>query len=75
MYTPDDMLDSMTGGLNLFSEAGAENYSQMPSWQSGGGGLLSSVADYVTFLRMLRSAGKWNGLRLLQPETLHSTGR
>jgi len=70
MYAPDDMLDPMAGGLNLVSEAGAENYSKMPVWQSGGGGLLSSVADYLTFLRMLLGEGEWNGVRLLQPETL-----
>jgi len=70
MYAPDDMFDPMAGGLNLFSEAGAQNYSQIPSWQSGGGGLLSSVADYVTFLRMILSDGEWDGVRLLQPDTL-----
>lgn len=70
MYLPNDALDPMAGGLNLMSEAGAKNYASMPLWQSGGGGLLSSVADYVSFLRMLINDGEWAGVRLLQPETL-----
>ena len=36
---------------------------------SGGGGLVSTVDDYLTFCRMLVNAGELNGARILTPET------
>lgn len=32
--------------------------------------MLSSVDDYVTFLKLLTNGGEWAGVRLLQPQTL-----
>jgi CubicO group peptidase (beta-lactamase class C family) len=37
---------------------------------SGGGGLLSTTADYYRFCQMLRNGGELNGVRLLGPRTL-----
>jgi CubicO group peptidase (beta-lactamase class C family) len=37
---------------------------------SGGGGLLSTGRDYLAFLQMLLHQGRFNGARLLQPETV-----
>jgi methyl acetate hydrolase len=39
---------------------------------SGGGGLLSTGPDYLAFLQMLLHEGRFNGARLLQPETVAS---
>jgi CubicO group peptidase (beta-lactamase class C family) len=38
--------------------------------RSGGGGLVSTAADYLRFMRMVLSGGELDGARLLQPETV-----
>jgi len=42
---------------------------------SGGGGLLSTTADYLKFLLMLSNGGEYNGVRLLSPQTIQLMGR
>lgn len=39
-------------------------------WQSGGGGLVSTAADYARFLMMLRNGGTLDGKRYLGPRTI-----
>jgi CubicO group peptidase (beta-lactamase class C family) len=39
-------------------------------WESGGGGMVSTVADYSRFLMMLRNGGTLDGKRYLGPKTL-----
>ncbi len=41
-----------------------------PEFRSGGGGLYSTAADYLTFTRMLLQEGSLNGTRILKPETV-----
>ena len=41
-----------------------------PSLVSGGGGLLSTSADYLRFARMLLGGGELDGQRLISPKTL-----
>jgi CubicO group peptidase (beta-lactamase class C family) len=41
-----------------------------PEFLSGGGGLVSSAADYLRFTRMLLGGGELDGVRLLSPRTL-----
>jgi len=41
-----------------------------PDCLSGGGGLVSSAADYLRFTRMLLARGELDGVRLLGPRTL-----
>ncbi|HKS46620.1 MAG TPA: serine hydrolase domain-containing protein [Amycolatopsis sp.] len=41
-----------------------------PEFFSGGGGLYGTPRDYLTFLRMLGAGGVFNGVKLLEPETL-----
>jgi CubicO group peptidase (beta-lactamase class C family) len=38
-----------------------------PEWQSGGGGLVSTMADYARFAQMLLNGGEFNGRRYLSP--------
>ena len=40
-----------------------------PQWFSGGGGLLSTAADYTTFAQMLLNEGEVGGVRLLARKT------
>lgn len=42
---------------------------------SGGGGLVSTVADYALFARMLANGGEAGGRRYLKPETFAEMGR
>jgi CubicO group peptidase (beta-lactamase class C family) len=39
-------------------------------WESGGGGMVSTVADYSRFVMMLRNGGTLDGKRYLGPKTL-----
>lgn len=45
-------------------------YLQSPTFLSGGGGLVSTAADYMRFARMLLGGGELDGVRLLSPKTL-----
>lgn len=45
-------------------------YLKPPSFVSGGGGLVSTAADYLRFARMLLQGGELDGMRLLSPKTL-----
>ena len=46
-----------------------EMYDEPPAYTPGGGGLISSAADYHRFARMLLGEGALDGVRLLRPET------
>ncbi|MGA9574530.1 MAG: alpha/beta fold hydrolase, partial [Lysobacterales bacterium] len=47
-----------------------EMYDEPPAYTPGGGGLISSAADYHRFARLLLGGGALDGVRLLQPETV-----
>jgi CubicO group peptidase (beta-lactamase class C family) len=38
-----------------------------PEWESGGGGLVSTITDYARFAEMLRNGGKLDGKQYLSP--------
>ena len=44
--------------------------SRPPKFKSGGGGLLSTTADYLRFCRMLLRGGSLDGARVLGPKTI-----
>jgi CubicO group peptidase (beta-lactamase class C family) len=46
------------------------NVGQPPRWESGGGGLVSTAADYLRFCEMLLEGGELDGVRLLAPKTI-----
>jgi CubicO group peptidase (beta-lactamase class C family) len=70
MYAPTDLFAPMKGGLVKADDPREGSYSRPKSFLSGGGGLVSTVADYLTFLRAIINGGEWHGVRLLRPETL-----
>jgi CubicO group peptidase (beta-lactamase class C family) len=43
------------------------DYTQVPALPSGGGGLVSTAADYMRFCQMLLNGGQLDGVRLLAP--------
>ena len=58
------------GGLTLQDDPTTSAYLSPPSFISGGGGLCSTAADYLTFCRALINGGELGGVRLIGPKTL-----
>jgi CubicO group peptidase (beta-lactamase class C family) len=57
--------------MKLLDKAGAESmWAKGWSFNSGGGGLASSVADYHRFCRMLLNGGALDGVQILSPKTI-----
>ncbi|MCY4265230.1 MAG: serine hydrolase [Gammaproteobacteria bacterium] len=50
--------------------AGGFDFLSPPAFESGGGGLTSTAADYMKFLQMLLNQGEYNGERLLSEEAI-----
>jgi CubicO group peptidase (beta-lactamase class C family) len=47
---------------------------QEPEFEMGGGGLYSTMGDYLKFVRMVLNLGQLGGERVLKPETVLSLG-
>ena len=47
---------------------------QEPEFEMGGGGLYSTMGDYVRFVRMILDHGQLDGERVLKPETVVQLG-
>jgi CubicO group peptidase (beta-lactamase class C family) len=58
------------GGMTLQDDPTTSSFLQPPSLISGGGGLCSTAADYLTFSRALLNRGELGGVRLIGPKTL-----
>jgi CubicO group peptidase (beta-lactamase class C family) len=43
---------------------------EQTDWTSGGGGLVSTIGDYLRFGLMLRNRGSLDGVKILEPETV-----
>lgn len=70
MYLPNDAMDPMSPcPTPMNSKDNVEN-SERPSFLSGGGGLFSSLSDYLRFTRMIINDGSLDGTRILHAETL-----
>ena len=57
-------------GLTLQDDPATSSFLTPPDFISGGGGLCSTVADYLTFCRALINGGALGGVRLIGPKTL-----
>ena len=58
------------GGMTLQDDPATSAFLTPPSFISGGGGLCSTAADYLTFCRALLGGGELGGVRLIGPKTL-----
>jgi CubicO group peptidase (beta-lactamase class C family) len=58
------------GNLTLQDDPETSSFLSPPPFISGGGGLCSTAADYLTFCRALLNGGELGGVRLLGPKTL-----
>ena len=59
-----------TGELTASEGIPGFSYEEEPSVPSGGGGLVSTVADYFRFAQMLLNGGVLEGVRVLGPQTV-----
>src|SRR6478752_96680 len=57
-------------GITLQDDPTTSSFLSPPSFISGGGGLCSTTADYLTFCRALLNGGELGGVRLIGPKTL-----
>jgi CubicO group peptidase (beta-lactamase class C family) len=58
------------GTIALQDDPTTSSYLQPPGFVSGGGGLVSTAADYLQFARMLLNGGTLNGHRIISRKTL-----
>jgi CubicO group peptidase (beta-lactamase class C family) len=56
--------------LTLQDDPATSSFLSPPDLVSGGGGLCSTAADYLTFCRALLDGGELDGVRLIGPKTL-----
>ncbi len=56
--------------LVLADDPERSGYRQQPSFLSGGGGLVSTTADYLRFCQLLLAGGKLDGVRILGRKTV-----
>jgi len=73
VYAPVDVMDPLKPGLIPADDSLMGGYLEPRRFESGGGGLVSSVDDYLRFMQMLMADGLVpgaDGVRLLRPETL-----
>jgi CubicO group peptidase (beta-lactamase class C family) len=64
------MSDFQGGAPELQPRSTPEEWSTPPVFPSGGGGLLSTVDDYLAFARLLMDGGDHGGRRLLSAESV-----
>jgi len=74
-YFPLDKRDRMAtvyriGKTGAIEPVPFKLYDTPPAFTGGGGGLTSTVDDYLKFIRMLMGKGEVDGVRLLKPETV-----
>ena len=77
-YVPQDKIDRFAtnyvpnprGGLRPSDKPETTRYSRMPTFLSGGGGLVSTASDYMRLCLMLLNKGELEGKRLLKTETV-----
>ncbi len=77
-YCPPEKLDRLTDayvkhpkrGPVLNDPAEKSAWSTRPSFQSGGGGLVSTTRDYHRFCTMLLNGGELDGARIVSPKTI-----
>ncbi len=73
-FTPHAKLarraDPFSFEVMIAAGADSVNIDSPPKFESGGGGLVSTLADYTRFTAMLANGGAFAGARLLSPRTI-----
>tara|TARA_B100000780_G_scaffold276900_1_gene246433 strand:- start:863 stop:1960 length:1098 start_codon:yes stop_codon:yes gene_type:complete len=66
----NDMYHPMDTGYRESPFEVATPIIERPKFISGGGGLFSTVNDYLHFMQMLEAQGKWHGEQVIRSQTL-----
>ena len=82
-YVPAEKIDRFAtnygpnpqGGLQPIDEPETTRYAKMPTFLSGGGGLVSTASDYMRLCLMLGNNGKLGETRLLKGRTVRMMTR
>ncbi len=61
-------------GVTLQDDPTTSSYLHAPTFYSGGGGLVSTAADYLKFCKMILGGGTSGGVQLLSPKTVQLMG-
>ena len=77
-YVPQEKIDRFAalynltedGELELMAPPATGDYTKPPQNLSGGGGLVSTMTDYLRFAQMLLNGGELDGIRLLGRKTV-----
>ncbi|WP_162139638.1 serine hydrolase domain-containing protein [Kordiimonas gwangyangensis] len=77
-YVSEEKVDRLVGIYDLDKEKGLtptgnaliQDFTKEPLFKSGGGGLLSTTADYWRFAQMVANGGGLDGVRILKAETV-----
>jgi len=77
-YVPQEKIDRFAalyslaedGGLELTDPSATGEYAKPPQNLSGGGGLVSTMTDYLQFAQMVLNGGELDGIRLLGRKTV-----
>ncbi len=73
-FTPEQKLgrraDPFSFDFMVASGVDSCNATAPPKFEGGGGGLMSTLADYTRFVAMLSGGGALDGVRVLGPQTL-----
>jgi CubicO group peptidase (beta-lactamase class C family) len=56
--------------MKLQDDPESSRFLRAPAFVGGGGGLVSTAADYLRFCRMLLNGGALDGMRLVSPKTI-----
>ncbi len=64
-----------TGGFVLQDDPATSPFLNKPEFMSGGGGLISTTADYYRFCSMILNGGSLDGHQYIRPETLAMMAR
>jgi CubicO group peptidase (beta-lactamase class C family) len=59
-----------TAPMRLVDDPPSSAFLQPPAFVSGGGGLVSTLSDYLRFCQMLMNGGSLDGARIISPKTL-----
>ncbi|GAB1262888.1 serine hydrolase domain-containing protein [Aurantivibrio plasticivorans] len=58
------------GTLNIIDRPSDSAFVNKTTFESGGGGLVSTAQDYLTFCQMMLNGGSINGVQILSPKTV-----
>jgi CubicO group peptidase (beta-lactamase class C family) len=69
-YVPVDPMDPLKPGLEVAPDTVMGGYLEPKPLMSGGGGLVSTLPDYLKIIRLLANGGEINSVRILKEETV-----